>query len=80
MSKEGLKGILNSKYGKVVSDNMRKDYITVHIGGRVGIIFKHTIAAVLKATDGNTAKIIQHSGMTMLVDEDYATIVKSVLS
>ena len=80
MSNEDLKGILNCKYGKVVSDNMRKDYITVHINGKVGIVFKHTIAAVFNVTGGDNAKIIQNSGVSMIVDESYSAIVKAVLS
>ncbi len=81
MSKEDMKCKLNSIYGRVVSDNMRKDYIVVHKDGRPAIIFKSFIAGVFDNVLDKVylTRIELSSGGMVLVDEDYATIVRALL-
>lgn len=75
--KQVMKLCLNSMYGKAVTD-MNKDYIVVHVGEKVGIIFKSHICGVYKHSDG-TADIYLDGGQLCYVIDKYEDIIKQLI-
>lgn len=75
--KQAMKLFLNSMYGKAVTD-MNKDYIIIHVGSAVAILFKLHICAVQKHSDG-TADIYLDGGQICHTADKYEDIIKQLV-